>query len=72
MKKLYRSKDKRILGGVLGGLGTYFDIDPTILRLAYAFVTLFTGFAPGVILYVLALFIMPAAPRASHDETHTK
>lgn len=57
-KKLRRSKDSKILG-VCGGLGEYFDIDPTIIRIVFlvALVTLGTG----LLLYVLMAFVMPAA-----------
>lgn len=58
-KKLYRSRKNRILAGVLGGFGDYFNLDPTILRIAWILVTLFTGFFPGVIAYFLAILIIP-------------
>lgn len=59
MKKLTRSRTQKMLGGVMGGLGEYFDVDPTIFRLLYALLTLATGVFPGVILYIAALFIVP-------------
>ena len=43
MKKLYRSNTDRKLCGVCGGLAEYFDIDPTIIRLIFVFLTLFGG-----------------------------
>ena len=42
-KKLMRSNDK-VLGGVCGGLAEYFDFDPVLVRVAYAFLTIFTAF----------------------------
>lgn len=59
MKKLYRSKTDRKLLGVCGGLGEYFDIDPTIFRLL--FVAAFFGLIaiPAVLTYVVAWIIMP-------------
>jgi phage shock protein C len=59
MKRLYRSTDNKIAGGVIGGIGEYFDVDPVPLRLLYAAVTVFTGLIPGLTLYVAALFIVP-------------
>jgi phage shock protein C len=59
MKHLYRSTDKKVAGGVIGGIGEYFDVDPVLLRLLYAAVTVFTGLIPGLVLYVAALFIVP-------------
>ena len=38
MKKLYKSNTDKVFAGILGGIGEYFDIDPTILRLAYVLV----------------------------------
>jgi len=59
VQKVYRSREDRIIGGVCGGLGEYFDIDSTILRLGWVVVTIFSGLAPGVLIYVIALFIIP-------------
>lgn len=59
MKKLYRSKEDRVVAGIAGGLGEYFNVDPTILRIAWVFVVLMTGIFPGVIAYIIALFIIP-------------
>ncbi|MCL5958406.1 MAG: PspC domain-containing protein [Chloroflexi bacterium] len=61
-KRLYRSRDNKMVAGVIGGLGEYFDVDPTILRLAWVLIDVMTGFLPGLIVYVLAAIIMPQAP----------
>ena len=58
-KRLYRSTKNKVFAGILGGLGEYFDIDPVILRLMWVFLVIFTGFAPGIFVYVLAIFIIP-------------
>lgn len=58
-KKLTRSANKKI-AGVCGGIGEYFDIDPTLVRIAYAAVTIFTSGFPGVILYIILVLIMPS------------
>ncbi|MFC1648948.1 PspC domain-containing protein [Nanoarchaeota archaeon] len=57
-KKLKLSKDKKI-SGVCGGIAEYFDIDPTIVRLVWVLVTVFTWIIPGLIAYVLAAAVMP-------------
>lgn len=62
MKKLYRSRSDCRLAGVLGGLGEYFEVDPTLIRLAYVVFTLTTGFFPGIIGYLLAILIIPKEP----------
>ena len=56
-KRLMRSDD-RVFAGVCGGLAEYFDFDPTMVRLAYAFLTLFTAFS-GLIFYFVLWLVMP-------------
>ena len=60
-KKLYRSHEHRVISGVMGGLGEYFAVDPVILRLLYLLVTIATGVIPGIIAYLVAIFIVPEA-----------
>ncbi len=60
MERLHRSSTERILGGVCGGLGEYFDIDPTIVRVVYAVVTIATAGVIGIVLYLLLWLIVPA------------
>lgn len=62
MKKLYRSQIDSRLAGVLGGLGEYFEVDPTLVRLAYVVFTIVTGFLPGIVGYFLAILIIPKRP----------
>lgn len=59
-KRLYRSGREKMLGGVCGGLGEYFDVDPTIIRLA-AVVALF-GAGIGFLAYVVAWIVVPLNP----------
>ena len=58
-KKLYRSSENKILAGIIGGLGEYFDIDPTVLRLGWLLVFVFTGIFPGLLAYFVAILIVP-------------
>ncbi len=58
-QKLYRSKEDKIVAGVCGGLGEYFDIDSTILRLSWVAITVFSGIAPGTLIYIIAILIIP-------------
>ena len=58
-KKLYRSQKDKVLFGVCGGLGQYFGVDATILRLLSILVIVFTGLFPGVFVYLLAALVMP-------------
>ncbi|MBU5689682.1 MAG: PspC domain-containing protein [Candidatus Aenigmatarchaeota archaeon] len=57
IKRLYRSEKEKVLGGVCGGIGEYFNIDPVIVRLLWILFTLFLG--AGVILYIIAWIIIP-------------
>ena len=57
-KKLKKSAD-RMIGGVCGGVAEYFDVDPTIVRVAYACLTVFSAGFPGVVLYLILCLIMP-------------
>lgn len=59
MKHLYRSQTNKIFAGVLGGIGEYFAVDPVIIRLAYVTFTAVTGVAPGVVIYLVAIFVVP-------------
>lgn len=56
-KKLVRSKKDRIIAGVCGGLGEYFDLDPIFFRLAFVLATFFGG--SGVLIYIILFFIIP-------------
>ncbi len=58
-KKLYRSSRKKIISGIFGGLDEYFGVDATVLRLGYLLVVIFTGFIPGLVAYLVAIFIVP-------------
>jgi phage shock protein PspC (stress-responsive transcriptional regulator) len=60
VRRLYRSRTKRLLGGVCGGLGEYFAIDPTLIRVGFAAL----AFASGVslIAYLLLLIVVPIEP----------
>lgn len=57
MKKLYRSKTDKRLAGVCGGLGEYFGIDSTLVRLGFALFTLAGG--SGLFIYLIAALIIP-------------
>jgi phage shock protein C len=62
MKRLYRSYTDKKIAGICGGLGEYFGIDPTVVRLGAAILCIATGFFPGFIAYVIAWIIVPEAP----------
>lgn len=73
-KKLYRSNENKIIAGIMGGLGEYFDIDPVIFRVGYLAFSAFTGVMPGVLAYILMMLVVPKKPKVIHvkSETETK
>jgi phage shock protein C len=56
-KQLYRSRENRMLGGICGGLGEYFDIDPTLVRVLFIFGA-FMGIPGALVLIYLVMLIM--------------
>ncbi|ASU85935.1 PspC domain-containing protein [Nocardiopsis gilva YIM 90087] len=56
-KSLRRSRDKRILTGVCGGIGAFVGVDANLVRLAFAVFTLLG--ASGILLYIIAWLVMP-------------
>lgn len=62
MKRLYKSSTDKKLAGVCGGIAEYFDIDPTIVRLLWALISL--AYGTGIIAYIVCAFIIPEKPKA--------
>jgi len=65
MQKLYRSRDEKILAGVCGGLGEYFNIDPVFVRILFV-VALFSG-GLGLIAYIVFWIATPERPLITHS-----
>ncbi len=65
MKTLYLSESNRKIAGVCGGMGEYFEVDPTIIRLVAVGVAIMTGILPVVIGYLLAWAIIPSPAQPS-------
>jgi phage shock protein C len=59
MKRLVRPIKGRVLAGVSLGIANYLHTDPVVVRLLLAFLIIFTGVFPGVLLYLVAWIIMP-------------
>ncbi len=55
-KRLYRSNTNKYICGVCGGIGEYLNIDPTVVRLIWAILSV-SG--PGLLVYIIAALIMP-------------
>ena len=56
-KKLFRSMDNRMVCGVCGGIGEYFGVDPTLIRLVWVLASIFGG--SGLLVYIIAAVIIP-------------
>ena len=61
-KRLYRSREESKIAGLCAGIGQYFRVDPVVVRLLWAAVTLMTGVVPGVLAYLVGWFIVPVEP----------
>jgi len=62
-RKLYRSRNDRMLGGVCGGIAEYFDTDPTIVRLIAVGAIFLAGSA--ILAYLVAWIVIPEQPAAA-------
>ena len=61
-KKLYRSRTDKTIAGVCSGLGAYFNVDTNLVRAGFALLTVFSGFMPGLIGYVVLICVVPEEP----------
>ena len=59
-KRLYRSRGQRMVCGVCGGIAEYFNIDPTLIRLAWVLFALSAG--SGILAYIIAAIVIPDEP----------
>jgi phage shock protein PspC (stress-responsive transcriptional regulator) len=58
VRRLTRSRSDKVLGGVAGGLGQHFGVDPVLFRIGFAVSVLFSG--AGIIAYLVMLAVVPA------------
>ena len=59
VKRLYRSKENRVIAGVCGGIAEYFDKDPTLIRFLWI---LFVFMGAGILAYIVAWIMIPENP----------
>lgn len=59
-KKIYKSSQNKVFTGTCGGIGEYFNIDPTIIRLIFAATLLLGG--TGIVVYIIAAVLIPSKP----------
>jgi phage shock protein C len=62
-KRLYRSRDQRMIGGVCGGLAEYLGMDPTVVRLLTVVLGV-VSVGTALIAYIVAMIVVPEAPAA--------
>lgn len=58
-RPLRRSRDNRMVAGVVAGLADYFSIDVTLLRVIYVIVSILSAAFPGILVYVVLWFMVP-------------
>ena len=56
-RKLYKSNQNKMIAGVCGGLGEFFDVDPTLIRLLWVIFALAVG--SGLLVYIASAIIIP-------------
>ena len=58
-KKLYRSREDSVIGGVAGGMAKYFNVDPLVVRIIFIVIALVSQIAPAIVAYLIAMIIIP-------------
>lgn len=58
IRKLQRSTSNKMIAGVCAGIGKYFNLDPTIIRVLYVLMVFFAGF--GILLYLILWLVIPS------------
>ena len=63
-RRLTRSRRYKMIAGVCGGLAEYFEVDPTVVRIAYVLVSILSAAFPGILAYIVLMFVMPPPDEA--------
>jgi phage shock protein C len=58
-RRLTRSSRHKMIAGVCGGIAEYFQIDPTVVRVAYVLISIVSVAFPGILAYIILMFVMP-------------
>jgi phage shock protein C len=69
-RRLYKSKNNRMISGVMGGIAEYFNVDPTIVRILYFLFSAFSAAFPGIIVYIILALVIPEKPSRSDYDSH--
>jgi phage shock protein C len=70
VKRLYKSRTDRMVNGICGGIAEYYEVDATLVRLAFIFLLFMGGL--GFFLYVIAMIIVPSNPGPAEPSTATR
>lgn len=62
----YRSRDERMLGGVLGGMAKSLGWSPTRVRVAYVLLSILSAAFPGIAVYIVLWIVIPEEPAVRH------
>jgi phage shock protein C len=58
-RRLTRSRRRRLIAGVCGGIAEYLDVDVTVVRILYILVSILSAAFPGILAYIILMFVMP-------------
>ena len=59
-RPIRRSRTNRVIAGVIGGIAEYLGLDPTLSRVIYVLVSIFSAAFPGILVYVLLWILIPS------------
>ncbi len=69
-KRLCKSRTDKKIAGVCGGIGNYFGVDPTVVRIIWTICIL--GYGIGLFAYIIAAFVLPEEPLNESDNSNKK
>lgn len=67
LTKLHRSRNHRMIAGVMGGIAEYFGWSPTLTRILFVVISSASAAVPGILIYIILWLIMPNATPASYQ-----
>lgn len=59
--KIFKRSNNKMLAGVCGGIAEYFNLDPTLVRVGYVLISIFSAAFPGILVYIILWVVMPPA-----------
>lgn len=66
LKKLHRSRNHRMVAGVMGGIAEYFGWSPNLTRILFVIISSASAAVPGILIYLILWLIMPKATAESY------